>query len=306
MDHANTTRRDFLAMAAAAGTLGLGARRAWAAQPLPRRPIPGTAEQLPVIGLGSSKVVEQIAQHGAEPLDRVLHALVAGGGSVVDTWPRNPDNDRVFGRVINEPDLADRLFVTMKLTMPGRQAGVDQFRQVQQLYGRKTFDLAQIFSLVDVDTHWPTLRGFKDSGEARYIGVTVAEYRLYDQLEAFLGRGKPDFVQVNYSVTERRAEQRLLPQLADRGIGVIVNRPFMNGTYFGRLGDRPLPTWAADFGCETWAQFSLKYILANPAVTCVLTETTNPAHLQENFAAASGRLPDEAQRRRMRAFIDSV
>ncbi len=293
-------------MAAAAGALGLGSGRSEAAPPLPKRTIPGTAERLPVIGLGSSKVVEQIATHGAQPLDSVLHALVAGGGSVVDTWPRNVDNDRAFGRVINEPDLAGRLFVTMKLTMPGRQAGVEQFRQVQQLYGRKTFDLAQIFSLVDVDTHWPTLQAFKEAQAARYIGVTVAEYRLYDALEAFLARAKPDFVQVNYSVTERRAEQRVLPRLAASGIGVIVNRPFMNGTYFGRLGDRPVPAWAADFGCRTWAQFSLKYILANPAVTCVLTETTNPAHLQENLAAAFGRLPDESERRRMRAFIDSV
>lgn len=306
----NTDRRRFLiaagGAAAAAGLLGIGAPGAAAERALPVRRVASNGEKLPVIGLGSSKVVEQIATHGTEPLSRVLHTLVAHGGSVVDTWPRNADNDAAFGRVINEPDLDRRLFVTMKLTMPGKQAGIDQFKLVQRLYGRSVFDLAQIFSLVDLDTHWPTLRDFKAAGAARYIGVTVAEYRLYDQLEAFLRREMPDFVQVNYSITERRAEQRLLPLLSDRGIGVIINRPFMNGAYFQRLSAQPLPDWAAEFGCASWAQFSLKYILANPAVTCVLTETTNPTHLEDNFRAAFGRYPDARERERMRSFIEAA
>jgi diketogulonate reductase-like aldo/keto reductase len=303
---ANKTRREFLAMAAAAGVLSLSPRLGSAQEMLPVRTIPGSGEKLPVIGLGSSKVVEEIATKGAEPLERVLRTLVARGGRVVDTWPRNADNDAAFGRVINEPELKNRLFVAMKLTVPGKQAGIDQFRQVQKLYGRETFDLAQIFSLVDLDTHWPTLKDFKAAGAARYIGVTVSDYRLYDQLEAFVRREKPDFAQVNYSITERRAEDRLLPLLRDRGIAVINNRPFMNGDYFGRLAKQRLPEWAADFGCESWAQFSLKYILANPAVTCVLTETTNPQHLEDNFGAAFGRYPDAAERKRMSTFMDAV
>jgi diketogulonate reductase-like aldo/keto reductase len=270
------------------------------------REIPATGEALPIVGLGSSKVVEQIATEGSEPLAAVLHALVARGGSVVDTWPRNADNDGAFGRVTAEADLADRLFVTTKIDRRGKEAGLAQFRDTQRLYRRDTLDLVQIFSLTDLETHWPTLLELKDSGAARYVGVTVAEYGLYDQLIEFLGRASPDFVQVNYSITERRAEERLLPLLADRGIAVLINRPFMNGAYFARLEGRPLPGWAADIGCESWAQFSLKYILAHPAVTCVLTETTNPAHMDENIRAAFGPPPEAQVRERMRELIDSV
>ena len=164
----------------------------------------------------------------------------------------------------------------------------------------------QIFSLTDLETHWPSLRAWKDAGEARYIGVTVSEPRLHADLEAFLRRERPDFTQVNYSITERASEDRLLPLAADRGVAVLVNRPFMNGTYFKRLEGKPLPPWAAEAGCKTWAQFSLKYILANPAVTCVLTETSNPHHMEENAQTAFGALPDAATRGRMRDFIATV
>lgn len=273
---------------------------------MPRRPIPGTSESLPVVGLGSSKVVSEIASNGPQPLAAVLRELVAHGGSLVDTWPRNAANDRTFGEVINTPEFRDALFVTTKIDRPGREAGIDQLESTLVYYGREQIDLAQIFSLTDVDTHWPTLRSFKDDGRARYIGITVADAGLYAALEAFLANETPDFVQINYSLTERESETRLLPMLADRGIGVIINRPFMNGAYFDRLENDPLPEWASEFDCESWAQFSLKYILANSNLTSVLTETSNPIHMQENAQTASSRLPDEAARRRMREFIDAL
>jgi len=166
--------------------------------------------------------------------------------------------------------------------------------------------LVQVFSLTDVETHWPSLLQWKEEGFARYIGVTVADRRRHGQLEEFLDRHKPDFVQMNYSLSERQAEQRLLPLAADKGVAVLINRPFMNGTYFRLLQDRPLPDWAKEFGCESWAQFSLKYILANPAVTCVLAETTNPVHMAENARAASGGLPDTSLRERMKRIIDEL
>lgn len=273
---------------------------------MPRRPIPGTNESLPVVGLGSSKVVSEIAQNGPGPLAAVLGELVENGGSLVDTWPRNESNDRAFGEVINTRDLRDALFVTTKIDRTGGASGIAQFETTLRNYGREQIDLAQIFSLTDVDTHWPTLRSFKDDGRARYIGVTVAEAGLYDALERFLTKETPDFVQINYSITERESETRFLPMLADRGIGVIINRPFMNGTYFRRLENDPLPDWASEFDCESWAQFSLKYILANPNLTSVLTETSNPIHMQENAQTAGSRLPDDAARRRMREFIDAL
>jgi diketogulonate reductase-like aldo/keto reductase len=302
-----TSRRDFLMLLSAAGACGLGpAARSLAQEPLPQRPIPGSGEMLPVIGLGSSKVVQQIASAGEAPLARVLHTLVAYGGKLVDTWPRNPDNDAAFGRVTSAPDLRDKLFVTTKIDQVGKEAGIEQFRQTQRLYKRDVLDLVQIFSLTDLDTHWPTLKEWKAAGDARYIGVTVAQYDLYPRLEQFLSKQSPDFVQMNFSITERRAEERLLPLARERGAAILINRPFMNGTYFQRLQGRPLPDWASEFGCESWAQFSLKYILAHPAVTCVLTETTNPNHLEENIRAALGPLPDAAARQRMRDLIDQV
>jgi diketogulonate reductase-like aldo/keto reductase len=275
-------------------------------QTMPTRRVPATGEALPVIGLGSSKVVEETAKNGVDPLRQVLRTLVAHGGKVVDTWPRNGANDARFGTVINEPELRDRLFVTTKIDQVGREAGLTQLRDAHRNYGRKVIDLAQIFSLTDLDTHWPTLRQWKDSGQARYIGVTVSQDQRHADLESFLKREKPDFVQVNYSITERLAEDRLIPFIADRGVALVINRPFMNGAYFKRLEGRALPPWARDFGATTWAQFSLKYILSNPAVTVVLTETSNPKHMAENAQAALGGIPDESARQRMRDFIATV
>jgi diketogulonate reductase-like aldo/keto reductase len=301
-----TSRREFLAVLSVLPVTGFATGTAFAQQKMPLRPIPATGETLPIVGFGSSKVVEEIAKNGEEPLRQVLRTLVANGGKVVDTWPRNAGNDGRFGTVINEAEFRDRLFVTTKIDQVGKDAGIAQLQQAHQLYGRKIFDLAQIFSLTDLETHWPTLRDWKESGRARYIGVTVSQPQRHAQLEAFLTRERPDFTQVNYSITERESEERLIPLAADRGIALVVNRPFMNGALFQRLEGKPLPQWAADFDCRTWAQFSLKYILSNPKVTCVLTETSNPKHMEENAQAAFGVMPDEATRKRMREFITTV
>ena len=299
-----STRRDFLALLSALPFAA--ASPAFAQQKVPTRRMPASGEMLPVIGLGSSKVVEEIASRGDDPLRQVMRALVAHGGKVIDTWPRNPANDARFGSVINEAEFRDRLFVTSKIDRVGKDAGLAQLKQSHQSYGRTVIDLAQIFSLTDVDTHWPTLREWKDSGMARYIGVTVSEPRRHADLENFLKRERPDTIQVNYSITERESEERLIPLAADRGAAVIINRPFMNGALFKRLEGRPLPQWATEIGCSTWAQFSLKYILSNPRVTVVLTETSNPKHMEENAQAALGPMPDENARKRMREFIATV
>ena len=306
MSRKRFTRREIIAAVPMAGLSTLLPAAAGTQERMPARAIPGTGEMLPVIGLGSSKPVAQIAERGAAPITAVLQALVASGGRVVDTWPRDAAVDRVFGEVISRPEFRDSLFVTSKIDRTGKEAGIRQFRETLEHYRRDTLDLLQVFSLTDLDTQWLNLRTFKDAEQARYIGVTVATADLYPDLERFLSRERPDFVQLNYSITEREAEARLLPLLADRGIAVIINRPFMNGDYFGRLGDRPVPAWAAEFDCGSWAQFSLKYILSNPAVTSVLTETSNPHHMAENASAAFGRMPVEQQRARMREYIAGV
>jgi diketogulonate reductase-like aldo/keto reductase len=303
---AGTTRRDFLARTAAGAVALLGSQRASAQRAMPTRAIPRTGERIPVIGLGSTKPVTEIAQRGPEPAAAVIRTLVEHGGRVVDTWPRNEANDGAFGAIISAPDLRDRLFVTLNLEQEGRQAAVDHFERTLRLYRRETIDLVNVGSLTDLDTHWPSLRAWKDAGRARYIGVTAARPELYDRLDAFLARETPDFVEINYSVTERETETRFLPLLADRGIATLISRPFMNGAYFQKLASVPLPPWAAEFECTSWAQFSLQYILANPAVTCVLTETTSAEHMAENALAAFAPVPSDAARRRMRELIDTV
>ena len=310
MTKQTTTRRGFIAgSSAAVAAVSLARSAALAAveqHGIPLRPIPSTGEMLPVIGLGSSKVVEQIAQNGTDPLLSVLRALVAHGGKLVDTWPRNAANDAGFGRVASMSEFRDKLFVTTKVDQVGKDVGIRQFRDSLRNYQRDVIDLVQIFSLTDLDTHWPSLKEWKAEGAARYIGVTVSQDSRHADLEQFLKRERPDFVQMNYSITERAVEERLLPFAADRGAAVVINRPFMNGAYFDRLEGKALPEWAQEFGCETWAQFSLKYILANPALTSVLTETSDSKHMEENVLTAAGELPNKKERRRMREFIATV
>lgn len=300
------SRRDVLTAIPALGLAGSWPAGAFAQETMPLRQIPGTDEYLPVIGLGSSRPVEEILERGTEPLTQVLRSLVANGGRVVDTWPRIAANDAAFGEVISASEFRDTLFIAGKVDRVGKEEGIRQFRETLQNYRREQIDLLQVFSLTDVETQWANLKDFRDEGAVRYIGVTVSSSNLYDAMQGFLAREQPDFVQVNYSITEREAEERMLPLFRDRGIAVMINRPFMNGSLFTRLANTPVPEWAAEFGCRTWAEFSLKYILPNEAITCVLTETGNPAHMQENARAAFGRLPDAAERRRMAEFIDSL
>jgi diketogulonate reductase-like aldo/keto reductase len=313
MQPTRPTRRDVLAHLAGAAALlaapeGAAARliERLSQDAMPTREIPGTSETLPIIGLGSSKPVLEIPEEGVEPLVAVIRMLVERGGRVVDTSPRSEDIDVRFGRVLQRPEFRDRLFVATKINTPDAEVGVGQMRQNQRLFGRRTVDLVQIESLRGLEHHWPRLLEWKESGEARYIGVTVSSYQNHEPLETFMRREQPDFVHVNYSVIETRAEERILPLARDGGVAVLINRPFMNGTYFGRVTGRALPAWVADFDCHAWSQFSLKYILAHPAVTCVLTETTNPEHMEENVDAAFGRLPDEATRRRMRELAQTL
>ncbi|WP_419938757.1 aldo/keto reductase [Candidatus Palauibacter sp.] len=306
--HSDTTRRDFLIGLAGAGAVLAAPRAVFGntlppQETLPTRPIPGTEEALPIVGFGSSKPVLEIPTEGTEPLFGVIRILLEHGGRVVDTSPRTPEVDAEFGEVLQAPEFSGRLFVATKINTDGEASGIEQMRQNQRLTGSRTLDLLEVESMRDLDVHWPNVRRWKDSGEARYIGVTTSNIGQHDAFEAFMRSEPLDFVQVNYSVMEPNAEDRLLPLARDLGLGVLINRPFMNGSYFGRVSGRDLPEWASEFDCESWAQFSLKYILAHPAVTCALTETTNPDHMAENIGTAFGRLPDEATKRRMRQLV---
>ncbi len=302
----NNSRRDFFVRLSGLAALCAVPLEILSKEDLPQRPIPSTDEMLPVISLGSTKAVRQIPTAGTEPLAKVIRMLMSYDGRLVDTSPRPEEIDADFGRLLQTPEFRDALFIAAKVKVPGKEAGIAQFRQTQRLFGQQTLDLVQIESLVDLETHWPSLRDWKESGEARYIGVTVSHEDKYETLESFMRRESPDFIQVNYSVVEHSAEQRLLPLAAEKDIAVLVNGPFMNGDYFDLIKGQELPRWAAEFDCASWAQFSLKYILANPTITSVLTETTNPAHMEDNIYAAFGHLPDEKERAGMRKFVQNL
>ena len=265
-----------------------------------RRRIPGTDETLPVVGLGTSDEFEVPAGADLDPLREVLRRFHELGGTLVDTAPIYGNAESVLGRLVNDLALTEALFLATKVRTRGRQAGLEQMKRSQELLGKRPLDVMQVHSLVDWRTQLRNLRQWKEEGRVRYIGVTHSRVSAFDELERVMRSEALDFVQLNYSFTEPQAERRLLPLAADRSMAVLANRPFENGALFRAVQDRALPEWAAEFDCESWAQFSLKYILAHPAVTCVIPATSNPEHVVDNMGAGTGRLPDQAARRRMR------
>jgi len=264
------------------------------------RRIPGTQETLPVVGLGTSDEFEVPNEADMDALLEVLRRFQELGGALVDTAPIYGNAESVIGDLVAQLDLAEDLFLATKVRTTGRKAGLEQMERSQELLGKRPLDLMQVHSLVDWRTQLRNLRQWKEEGHVRYIGVTHSRVSAFEELERVMRSEPLDFVQFNYSFTEPQAEERLLPLAADRGIGVMVNRPFENGALFRDVRDRPLPDWAAEFDCESWAQFSLKYILAHPAVTCVIPATSNPKHVADNMGAGTGRLPDDATRQRIR------
>jgi diketogulonate reductase-like aldo/keto reductase len=229
----------------------------------------------------------------------VLERFVALGGRVIDSSPMYGAAETVVGDLAADLGVADRLFLATKVWTSGRDAGIAQMEQSVKRLRARHVDLMQIHNLLDWRTHLRTLREWKAAGRIRCIGVTHYTAGAYDELERVLRAEPLDFVQVNYSLGERDAERRILPLARDRGIAVLVNRPFAEGGLFARLRGTTLPAWAADFDCESWAQFLLKWILAHPAVTCVIPATSRAQHLVDNMKAGGGRLPDAATRERM-------
>ncbi len=270
-----------------------------------KRSIPSTGETIPAVGLGTSDEFESTGQN-LDPLRQVLRRFADLGGTLVDTAPIYGDAETIIGQLVNELGLTDKLFLATKVRIRGKQAGLEQMEQSQQLLMKKPLDLIQVHSLVDVETQLVNLRQWKEEGRVRYIGITHSRVSAFAELERLMRTETLDFVQLNYSFTEPDAEQRLLPLAADKGIAVLANRPFQNGQMFRRVKGKPLPPWATDFDCHSWAQFSLKYILAHPAVTCVIPATSNPDHLVDNMGAGLGRLPDEHTRQRMREYVVSL
>jgi diketogulonate reductase-like aldo/keto reductase len=264
------------------------------------RRIPRTGETLPGVGLGTWQVFD-VAGDARElgQARETVRAFVDGGGRVIDSSPMYGSSEAVTGQLAAELGVQARLFVATKVWTSGKQAGVRQMEDSMRKLRVERLDLMQVHNLVEVQTHLATLADWKAAGRVRYVGVTHYHAGGHPELERLVRRGDVDFVQVNYSLAEPEAAARLLGAAAEARVAVIVNRPFAEGAMFGRVKGKPLPTWAAEAGCASWAQYFLKWILAHPAVTCVIPGTRDPRHVADNLAAMAGPLPDAALRRRM-------
>jgi aryl-alcohol dehydrogenase-like predicted oxidoreductase len=269
-----------------------------------QRKVPSSGESLPVVGLGTWQVFD-VGSTPAErqPLEEVLALFAKLGGQVVDSSPMYGRAEQVIGEIATKLDLHQALFLATKVWATGKQEGIDSMEKSLAKLQVKRIDLMQVHNLIDARTHLATLRDWKQQGRARYLGITHPASSAYGEVAKLLRSEKLDFVQINYSLLEREAEEQILPLARDRGVAVIVNRPFGGGDLFARVRQKPLPEWAAEFDCHSWAQFLLKWIIAHPAVTCAIPATSNARHLEDNMQSGVGRLPDEKLRQRM---IDAV
>lgn len=279
-----------------------------AAQPaLIRKTIPATGEPLPVIGLGSSRTLEVGHDETAlAALAEVLQAFFHNGGELIDSSPMYGSAEQVIGLLLQRVPPPGRLFAATKVWTDGAQAGIQQMQESLREWGLERFDLVQIHNLRDWQTHLQTLRVWKEEGKTRYIGITTSHGRSHRELEEILRSEPLDFVQFSYNIGNRTAEERLLPLAAERGMAVLVNRPFQRGALFRKVKGKPLPEWAAEFDCLSWGQFFLKFVASHPAVTCVIPATSKLNHLRDNMAAGFGQLPDPTMRQRMLTYFESI
>ncbi len=294
------------------GALGLslslrtGRADAGARPPL-TRPIPASGEQLPVIGMGSW-ITFDVGSDQAARAERlaVLQAFFDAGGTIVDSSPMYGSSQEVIGDCLARMPGKLPLFAATKVWTPFRLLGVKQMETSRELWGVERFDLMQIHNMLDWEAHLETLLAWRAQGRVRYIGITTSHGRRHEAVARVMAERPIDFVQFTYNVVDREAEARLLPFAAERGLAVIVNRPFQGGYLLERLASQPLPDWAGEIGCANWAQFLLKFIVAHPAVTCAIPATSRVEHMRENMGAAHGALPDAAMRARMIGYIEEV
>jgi len=302
------TRRDALQLGAWSAALSLLPALPGLAAGIRAREIPSSGESIPVVGLGTSRVFDIDPDDDKELADcrAVVAALLAAGGKLIDSSPMYGSAESVSGAVAAQLGLTDSIFWATKVWADGGQAGIAQMQYAMRLFGAEQIDLMQIHNLRGWQEHLPILRRWKEEGKIRYIGITHSRSSAFGDVEKVIDQTELDFVQLNYSLAEREAEERLLPICADNGIATLINRPFARGALFGKVRGRPLPEWSVEFGVDTWAQFFLKFILSNPAATCVIPATRQPEHMVDNVGAGLGALPDEAQRRAMIEFFAAL
>ena len=298
MDRREALRR----IGAAAAGLAITSRDAAGQSPpsaMHERAIPSTKEALPVIGMGTWQTFD--VGPGAEraPLEAVLHEFAAAGGRLIDSSPMYGRSEEVTGDLVAKVGEPAKPFIATKVWTSGKDAGVRQMRESMKKLRVKACDLMQVHNLLDVDTHLDTLAEWKKQGLVRYVGVTHYTASGADAVAQVISRRSVDFVQINYSVAERDAEDRLLPLCRDKGVAVIANRPFAGGEMFRRLRDKPIPAWAGEIDCASWAQLMLKFVVSHPAMTCAIPASARPEHTRDNMRAGYGPMPDEGMRRKI-------
>ena len=312
------TRRDCLKLSiAAALAAALPQGRLFAetqAGPLLTRAIPSSGERIPLVGLGSSATFSQVARsEDVSALREVLQALVDGGGSVFDTAPGYGASEEVAGAIARELGITDKVFWATKLNVVPRgedkadpAKAREQLENSFKLIGKDKLDLVQVHNLADIPTQLAILSEYKAEGRIRYVGVTSTSKPAYPQLIEAMQNDALDFIGVDYAVDNRDVEETILPLAQERKIGVLVYVPFGRTRLWSRIGDRPLPDWAAEFDAHSWGQFMIKFVAAHPAVTCVTPATSRASNMADNLGGGRGRLPDAAQRQRMIELIDGL
>ncbi len=297
-------RREILAAAAALGLLPV--RGMAGNNKMMTRPIHSSGEALPIIGLGTYSVFD--VESSADEIARrkeIVDLLLRAGGSVIDTSPMYNRAEKIIGDVVKAGSPAERLFVATKVWTDGRDSGIAQMNRSAELMNTDVIDLMQVHNLRDIEVHMKTIRQWQEQGRIRYSGLTHYTARALDALEAEMRTHKPQFIQINYSLAERDADQRLLPLAQDLGIAVVINRPYAGGRLFAAVSGMALPPWAASFAAS-WGQFFLKFIVSHPAVTCAIPATSKPRHMADNLEAGFGELPDAATRKRMIDFLQTL
>ena len=304
-----SNRREFLGYTAALAAAWLlpSVGGSAAARTVIEKTIPSSGERIPVIGMGTSRTFNAAGDmQTMTTLADVLEAFFAHGGSLIDSSPMYGSSEQVLGQLLPAVARPGGLFAATKVWTDGRESGVRQMEQSRRLWGVERFDLMQIHNLRDWRIHYETLQEMKASGQIRYIGITTSHGRDHAELRQVLQKHDFDFVQFSYNIGNREAEQVLLPLAADRGIAVIVNRPFARGGLFRSVKGQAPPEWATEFDCASWGQFFLKYAVSHPAVTCAIPATSKVKHMLDNMGAGFGRLPDPATRRRMASLIRAL
>ena len=292
---------------AAALVLPITTRAANESSTMLTRTVPSSGEKLPVIGLGTWRAFDvDLTSDIRRQLQEVLSMFVKLGGRVIDSSPMYGHAEEVIGDLSAALGIRGKLFLATKVWTRGKESGIKSMERSMALLRTKRIDLMQVHNLVDVNTHLATLREWKDKGRIRYLGITHYEAGAFTDVENIMRSEKLDFVQINYSLMERDAEERVLPLANERGIAVIVNRPFGAGDLFDKVRSKPLPGLATEFDCRSWAQFFLKWIVAHPAVICAIPATDKPGHLEDNMQGGVGRLPNENVRRRMVELVSSL